>query len=380
MQKPLWSTLFQKIRGDIMVTFDSFGPEKILEVYDAKSGMHGFLVIDSTALGIGKGGIRMTPTVTVDEVARLARAMTWKCALAGLPFGGAKSGIVADDKKISVKEKETLVRAFSKAIKPVCPSLYVAAPDMNMGEEEMRWFAEENGDMKSCTGKPADMGGIPHELGSTGFGVYHAAAVAAENAGIRLNGATFAVEGFGSVGMFAAKFLSEAGAKLVGVSDSKGLIYKKDGIDFLRLDRVKKEGGMVTKYGGGAVLPSGNIISLPVDILITAAIPDLIKDEDVNKIKAKIIVEGSNIPMSPSAEEKLHAKGILVVPDFVANAGGAISSYVEYKGGNSEEMFRLVEKKIKENTKEVLGCAKKHGISPRRAAMKVAEKRVRHDK
>jgi len=359
-----------------MVNFDRFGPEKVIEVHDEKSGMHGFLVIDSTRLGPGKGGIRMTPTVSVDEVARLARAMTWKCALAGLPFGGAKSGIVADDRKISKEKKKEIVEAFSRAVKPVCPSLYVAAPDMNMAEEEMRWFAEENGDMCSCTGKPADMGGIPHELGSTGFGAYHAALIAAEHAGIKVKGATFAVEGFGNVGVFVAKFMAEAGAKLVGVSDSKGLLYRKDGINFARLEVVKAEKGSVTKYGEGQVLPGKDVISLPVDILITAAIPDLIRKEDADKIKAKIIVEGSNIPMSTETEELLHRKGVLVVPDFVANAGGVISSYVEYKGGDKEEMFRLVESKIRQNTKEVLECAKEHGISPRAAAMKISEERV----
>ncbi|MBM3303972.1 MAG: Glu/Leu/Phe/Val dehydrogenase [Candidatus Aenigmarchaeota archaeon] len=359
-----------------MVNFDRFGPEKVLEVHDGKSGMHGFVVIDNRNLGVGKGGIRMTPTVTVDEVARLARAMTWKCALAGLPFGGAKSGIVADDKKISREQKEGIVRAFSRAMKPVCPSLYVAAPDMNMAEEEMRWFAEENGSMKSCTGKPADMGGIPHELGSTGFGVYHAAVVAAEHAGLDIRKVTFAVEGFGNVGIFAAKFLSEKGAKLVGVSDSKGLLHKKDGIDFAELEKVKAEKGSVTKYGSGEVLLGKDIISLPVDVLITAAIPDLIKKEDTGKVKAGIIVEGSNIPMSAETEELLHRKGVLVVPDFVANAGGVISSYVEYIGGTKEDMFRLVEKKVRENTKEVLERAKKHGMSPRQAAMKIAQERV----
>jgi len=283
---------------------------------------------------------------------------------------------VADDRKLTRKQKERIVRAFSRAIKPVCPSIYVAGPDMNMAEEEMRWFADENGDPKSCTGKPADMGGIPHELGSTGFGVYHAAVVAAEHASINVKGATFAVEGFGNVGIFAAKFLSGRGAKLVGVSDSKGLLYKKDGIDFKKLERVKAEKGMVTKYGEGQVLPGKDVISLPVDILITAAIPDLIKKEDAGEVKARIIVEGSNIPMSAETEELLHKKGVLVVPDFVANAGGVISSYVEYKGGTKEEMFKLVEKKIKENTKEVLERAREHGISPRAAAMKIAEERV----
>ncbi|MCX6815238.1 MAG: hypothetical protein NT120_00100 [Candidatus Aenigmarchaeota archaeon] len=164
-----------------MVNFDEFGPEKIIEVYHPKSGMRGVVVIDNTALGPGKGGIRMTPTVGVDEVASLARAMTWKCAIADLPFGGAKSGIMADSKKMSPQQKKEIIEAFSEALKPVCPSQYVSAPDMYMAEEEMRIFVNTNGNRKSATGKPKDMGGIPHELGSTGFGVYHAALVGIEH-------------------------------------------------------------------------------------------------------------------------------------------------------------------------------------------------------
>lgn len=184
------------------------------------------------------------------------------------------------------------------------------------------------------------------------------------------------MEGFGNVGIFVSKFLSEHGAKMVGVSDSKGLLYKSDGIDFKTLERVKSEKGTVTAYGSGKILPGKDIISLPVDILITAALPDLIKNEDDGKIRAKIIVEGSNIPMSQETEEMLHKNGVLVVPDFVANAGGVISSYVEYIGGGKDEMFRLVEEKIKKNTEEVLDKAKRHGISPRKAALKIAEERI----
>jgi len=359
-----------------MVEFDVFGPEKILEVYSPHVGMRGFVVIDSTALGPGKGGIRMTPSVSVDEVARLARVMTWKNALAELPFGGAKSGIIADDRKISQEKKKEIVEAFSKALKIVCPKMYVAAPDMNMAEEEMRIFAEANGSMKACTGKPKDMGGIPHELGSTGFGVFHAAVVAAEHMNLDLSKASFAVEGFGNVGWFAAKFLSEKGARLVGTSDSKGVIYNKDGIDFEKLAKVKKERGTVTAYKPGKVLPNKEIISLPVDILITAAVPDLIGIEDVDSIKAKLIVEGSNIPVSKGAEELLDRRDVHVVPDFVANAGGVISSYVEYKGGREKEMFKLVEEKVKKNTALVLDKADEIRKTPREAALEIAKERV----
>ena len=369
-----------------MVNFDGFGPEKILEVWDPKSGMHGFLVIDNTARGRGKGGIRMTPTVSVEEVARLARAMTWKNALAGLPFGGAKAGIVADDKQISKEKKKEIVHAFSRALKPVCPKLYIAGPDMNTAEQEMGWFAEANGSWKSCTGKPANMCadhaegkrcGIPHEYGSTGFGVFTAAKVGCKYAKLDLKNSTVAIEGFGNVGWFAAKYFSEYGTKIVAVSDSKGVIYKRDGLDFKRLDQVKKQSGSVTAYGYGHVLLPKEIIGLQADILVTAAIPDLIRKKDVKKVKAKLIVEGSNIPISPEVEGDLHKKGVLIIPDFVANAGGVISSYAEYKGHNPDKMFSLVERKIRVNTEKILKRAKQKKIKPRDAAMEIAVESVR---
>jgi len=225
---------------------DEWGPEKILHVHDPKAGMRGVLVIDNTALGPGKGGIRMLPTVTTEEIFRLARTMTWKCALAELPFGGAKSGIIADPGQMTREKKMEVVRAFSRALKPVCPRLYVAAPDMNTGEEEMAVFAEENGSMRACTGKPAHMCvkpgvkcGIPHEYGSTGFGVVQATVTAANYAGLGVEGATAAVEGFGNVGSHATRYLTEIGVKVVAVSDSKGCIYNPEGLDYEKLQRSR---------------------------------------------------------------------------------------------------------------------------------------------
>ena len=360
-----------------MVEFDEFGPEKIVSVYNAKIGMRGFVVIDNTALGPGKGGIRMTPTVTVEEVSRLARTMTWKCALADMPFGGAKSGIIADSKKISGEKKESIVKTFSEALRIVCPELYIAAPDMYMAEKEMEWFADANGDGKACTGKPKWMGGLPHELGSTGFGVYHSTRVAAEYLNIDLNEATVAIEGFGNVGWFAAKFLSEAGSKLVAVSDSRGVVHNENGIDFVPLSKIKKETGSVINYTPASQNCCDNILDVNADILVTAARPSLIKVGDVDRLKFKLIVEGSNIPMTSDVEELCHMKDILVIPDFVANAGGVISSYVEYTGGNERSMFEMVEKNICKNTKTVLDNAKDKGCLPRLCALEIAKERVR---
>ena len=363
---------------------DEWGPEKILLVHDSKTGMQGILVIDNTALGPGKGGIRMTPTVDVEEVFRLARTMTWKCALAELPFGGAKSGIIADPKVISKEEKTKLVRAFAVALRPLSPSQYVAAPDINTGEEEMAAYALANGSLGSCTGKPGDMCvrpgekcGIPHEYGSAGYGVFHAARVAAEHVGIDLKGATIAIDGFGNVGSFFAKYVDEFGARIVAVSDSKGCVYDSDGLEYERLARVKEETRSVVNYEGGRVLSHEELFELPVDILVPASIPDVISEKNVGKIKAKVIVEAANIPATLESEEQLHERGVLVVPDFIANAGGVVSSYAEYIGENPHAMFKLVEEKIVRNVRFILKKAEDEKISPRKAALMIAQRRVK---
>jgi len=356
---------------------DEWGPEKIIEIYNHSVGLKAILCIDSTALGPAKGGIRMTPTVDVEEVFRLARTMTWKTSIAGLPWGGAKSGIVFDAKAHPEKKKQ-LMQAFGRALKNIAPKMYIAAPDVATGEEEMRWFVEGNGNPKSATGKPKDLGGLPHELGSTGFGIAHAAAIAVKHKRMKLSDMTFAVEGFGNVGSFAAKFLTEWGAKLVAASDSKGCIYSpNEGIDFKKLSEVKKSTGSVINYMPGEKLPNEKIFELPVDVLIPAALPDVVTAANVNNVHAKIVVEGGNIVMRESEETRLHERGVLVVPDFVANAGGVISSYAEYRGYDEQKMFKLVEKKVTKNTRAVLKDAKNKGWKPRDAAMEIAKRRIR---
>ena len=363
---------------------DQWGPEKIIEVYDADTGMQGILVIDNTALGPGKGGIRMTPTVDVEEVFRLARTMTWKCALAELPFGGAKSGLIADPKKISKEGKMSLIRAFAVALRPLSPSQYVAAPDMNTGEAEMAAYALANGSLKSCTGKPSRMCvrpgeecGIPHEYGSTGCGVTHATRVAAESMGVKLKDASVAIDGFGNVGSFAARYLSESGARIVAVSDSRGCIYNPDGIVYGKLEKVKKETRSVINYKPGQVLRNDELYELQVDIIVPASIPDVIDERNVEKIKAKLIVEAANIPATAESEKRLHERGVLVVPDIIANAGGVISSYAEYIGENPKGMFDMVEQKIVRNVGLVIKKAREEKVTTRDAALRIAQKRVK---
>jgi len=369
---------------DIEKFADEWGPEKVLQVYDPHSRMRGILVIDNTSLGPGKGGIRMTSSVDVEEVFRLARTMTWKCALAELPFGGAKSGIIADPRKIPKEEKLGLIKAFALALKPFSPSQYVAAPDINTGEEEMAAYALANGSLKSCTGKPAHMCvgpgekcGIPHEYGSTGYGVSHATKVAAEHVGINLKEAQIAIDGFGNVGSFLAKYISEFGAKIVAVSDSRGCIYNPDGLDYGRLKKVKEETASVINYRPGQVLDYEELFELPVDILVPASVPDVINQKNVDGIGAKLIVEAANIPATRESEETLHEKGVLVVPDIIANAGGVISSYAEYMGENPQRMFEMVKEKIVRNVNLVLKRAEEEETAPRSAALRIAQGRIK---
>ena len=347
--------------------YNFLGPEKVLQVYDPETEMKGIVVIDNTKKGPGKGGVRMTPDVSVGEVAGLARAMSYKTALADLPFGGAKGGIIADSKSLNKEEKQETIKSYARALKKLIPEEYVSAPDMYMGEHEMDIFSEEIGSGKACTGKSKSLGGIPHELGSTGWGVTESIKVYAEKLGLDLSGAEIAIEGFGEVGGAAAKFLSELGAKIVAVSDSKGTIYNPDGLDVEKLEKVKKEKGSVTKYEGSEskLLKNEELFGLDVDVLIPGARPYVINENNVDNVKAKIVAEAANIPLKPELEERLHEKGIWVVPDFLCNAGGVISSYVEYIGGGEKEMFKTISEKIKKNSSLVLDRAIEEKISPR---------------
>jgi len=358
---------------NLEVKQDEWGPEKILSVYDPKTGMKGFTIVDNTALGPGKGGIRMVPDVTVGEVFGLARAMTWKNALAELPFGGAKSGVIWDGKK----DKEALIRAFARAVKPLIPDYYIAGPDMNTTEKEMAAIADELGTNKASTGKPSEMGGLPHELGSTGYGVFESADVTVDFLGWDMSKVSVAIEGFGNVGTFAAKFLSEKGAKIVAVSDSKGTIYNPEGMNVEKLIQVKNETGAVKNYGKGKILEPEKLFELPVDILIPGARPNVITDENKERVKAKVIIEAANIPIPIPVEDWFYEKGILIVPDFVCNAGGVISSYVEFIGGNEKQMFEIVKEKVRHNTELVLKKSKEEKMTPMNAALKIAQERVR---
>lgn len=368
--------------ADIKKFADDIGPEKIIEVYNPKSGLIGVLVIDNTALGPSKGGIRMTPFVTVEEIFTLARVMTWKSAMADLPFGGGKSGIVADPKKMPLKKKYDLIADFARAIAPLCPSQYIGAPDVNTGEKEMEVFARANGSWRAATGKPEKLCfkeglcGLPHEIGSTGWGVAISTKIAAKYVDLNVKGASFAIEGFGNVGSYSAKYLTEMGARLVAVSDSKGCVYNADGIDLQKLNEVKQKRGTVIRYKPGKILDNKELFSQPVDILIPSALSYSINAKNAPQIKAKLVIEAANIPATMEAEKILHQRGILVVPDFVANGGGVISSYSELQGIHPQGMLKLVEDKISKATEETVRLAIRKKIPPRDAALRIVRPKI----
>ena len=364
----------------------SENPEYSVEFFDPDLKYRAFLVIDSLKLGLGKGGIRMTPGVSLAEVKRLARAMTFKNALADLPFGGAKAGIAVNPKQISKVAKRKIIESFARYLLPFVPKFYIAGPDINTTETEMQWIAQATKIWDSATGKPSNYCrivngvkkcGLPHELGSTGFGVAEAAKVAARLTGLDLKNATVAIAGFGNVGIFAAKHLVKMGAKIVAVSDSKGAVMNESGLDIERLVRIKNDGKSVVGLKNCKIIAPDKLYEMPVDILIPAAGPDVINKSNHRKVRAKIIVEGANIPIPESYERILWRRKVIIVPDIIANSVGVISSYAEYKGLNQKKMFRLVREKISKNTALILREALSKNRNPREIAVEAANKKLR---
>lgn len=356
---------------------DRFGPEVIIEVHRPELGLEGYLVIDNTRLGPGKGGIRMTPDVSVGEVAELARAMSLKNALAELPFGGAKGGIVWNHSD----NKQELFKAFIAEIRHLMPERYIAASDINTGETEMEWLVDVTEDPTTTTSKPVHLGGMDHKTASTGYGVAVAARSAGETCGIDLNGASVAIDGYGTVGSWAARYLQEGGAQVVATSSRHGAIYNPQGLDLATLNDLKSRGGKTTAYKDAELITHDEMLELEVDILVTASISDVIHDHNHHNVRAGLIVEGSNLPMSYEIEELLHERGITIVPDIVANAGGVIASYIEYEGADlsQEHTQSVISDTIARVTKRVLSTSRERGEYPRGAALELAYKRLETD-
>jgi glutamate dehydrogenase (NAD(P)+) len=350
---------------------DDLGPEKVVLVHQPRLGLEAIVVVDNVACGPAIGGVRMAPDVTIEEVCRLARAMTFKNAAAGLPHGGGKAGIMADP-TCEQEQKETLVRAFARTIREL--TAYIPGPDMGTNETCMAWVKDE---IDRVVGLPRVLGGIPlDEVGATGFGLAVAAEVAAPTAGITLAGARLAVQGFGAVGQHAARFLAERGVKLVAASDIDGAVHNPEGLDVGALRAHKQAGASVRTFSGGVPLERETLVGVDCEIWIPAARPDVLTANNVNQLKAKLILQGANIPATAEAETWMHAQGIVSIPDFIANAGGVICAAVEYHGGTQSQAMTAIEEKIRTNTAETLARAKQANLLPRQAAVDLARSRV----
>ena len=358
--------------NDIRDIFDDIGPRKVLTVREASVGLEAYVVVDNVAAGPAIGGVRMASDVTMREVARLARAMTLKNAAAGLPHGGGKSGIVSPH-DIAPDKKERLVRAFARAIRDLTE--YIPGPDMGTNEECMAWVKDETG---RSVGLPRVVGGIPlDEIGATAYGLAAATDVAASWINLDLESARVAVEGFGAVGRHAARFLAQRGAKLVAASDSGGGVANPDGLDLETLSAHKAGGQSVSKFPDGQPITPEQLIAADCDIWIPAARPDVLTGENIGTLKAKLILQGANIPATEDAERWMHENGVVSIPDFIANAGGVICAAVEYHGGGPTQALATIEEKVGTNTRETLERSRDKGLLPRAAAEELAEARLR---
>ncbi len=358
---------------DILTFSDELGPIKIVQIYSPKIGLKAVLAIDNVAAGPSIGGIRMAPDVTTAEAFRLARAMTFKNAAAGLAHGGGKAVIQADPKTISIQQKEILIRAFAQAIKDLTE--YIPGPDMGTDETCMAWIKDE---INRSVGLPREIGGIPlDEIGATGHGLVAVAETACPFYGINLSGATVAIQGFGAVGKHAAIQLEKKGAKVISVADSKGTITNLNGLSVEKLLAIKAKGNSVTTYSEGEKGDALTVIGVPCDIWIPAARPDIITKENVDELQTKLIIQGANIPITEEAEQFLFEKGVAVIPDFIANAGGVICAAVEYHGGTEQSALDTIWQKISFNTKAVITHSKAEHIPERMAANKMARNRIK---
>lgn len=350
---------------------DDLGPGKILHLHDPLTHLKAIVVVDNVVRGPAIGGVRMAPDVTTEEVFRLARSMTLKNAAADLPHGGGKSAILADP-KLPPAQKERLMRAFAQAIRDLRE--YIPGPDMGTDEQCMAWVKAEIG---RAVGLPGEMGGIPlDQMGATGFGVAIAAEVASAFADLPLQGARVVIQGFGSVGKHAARFLAERGAILIGASDTRGTIFNPQGLDVARLIALKESGRSVIHYPDGKPLDQEAVIDLDCDLWIPAARPDVVRAENADRLRTRLVIQGANIPFTLEAEQICHERNILIVPDFIANAGGVICGAVEYSGGGQDLAFQTIASKIRTNTQLILERSMKTGALPRQSAIDLARQRV----
>jgi glutamate dehydrogenase (NAD(P)+) len=349
----------------------------------------GYRVQYNITLGPAKGGIRYHPEVSLDEVTALAAWMTWKCAVAHIPFGGGKGGVICDPTRMSRRELEALTRRYvAEIVDAIGPEKDVPAPDVNTNDQIMAWFMDTysmhvgHTATAVVTGKPIEMGGSLGRREATGRGVMIVTREAAKHLGFNIKGATVAVQGFGNVGSVSADLLAKAGAKIVAVTDWKGGVYNKNGLDITKMLDFVKQNKTIDGFSGGDSLNHEDLFGLDVDVLVPAALENQITMENAPQIKAKIVTEGANGPTTPEAHRHLHERGIFVIPDILANSGGVTTSYFEWVQDRhgyfwpEAEVNAKLEAKMVEAFDDVLQTSLKYKVDLRTAAYIVAISRV----
>lgn len=361
---------------------DEWGPEKVVLVSDPATGMRGVLVIDNTARGMGKGGTRMTPSVTVGEVARLARVMTWKWAAVDIFFGGAKAGIRADP---SSADKESILRAFARRLSNEVPAEYVFGLDMGLTEWDAAVIQDELGDRGAAVGTPQARGGVPYDdWGVTGFGVAEATDAAMAHLERELRGATVVVQGFGAVGSAAARRFTELGARVVAISNVHGVAHDPDGIDVDEALAARQAHGdrFIGDLRCDARLEPGAELELEADVLVPAATQNVLDEDAARRLRFGLVSEGANLPLTVPAQAVLAERGIPVIPDFIANAGGVVAAAYAMEArrspfvANAEEIFAAISEKLRANAVTVLERSARSGLTSHAEARQLAEARV----
>ncbi|GAA1947166.1 glutamate dehydrogenase [Nocardioides panacihumi] len=349
----------------------------------------GYRVQHNYSRGPAKGGLRYAPNVDLDEVRALAMWMTWKCALLGVPYGGAKGGVTIDPRKYSVAELERVTRRYTSEILPLIgPMQDIPAPDIGTDEQTMAWmmdtYSVNSGHtvLGVVTGKPISLGGSQGRASATSRGVVHIALQAMSHLHLSPSESTAAVQGFGKVGRGSARFLAEAGVKVLAVSDQYGGVRSDAGLDIPAVERHVDETGSVVGFPGSVPIDNDALLELEVDLLVPAAVEGVIHAGNASRIHARLVVEGANGPTTAEADEILAGRGITVAPDILANAGGVIVSYFEWVQANQaywwseEEVEGRLAERMNNAWRDVLAYAQRQGLTLRTAATCLAVERV----
>jgi glutamate dehydrogenase (NAD(P)+) len=349
----------------------------------------GFRVQHNIARGPAKGGLRYHPGMTLDDARALAMYMTWKTAVADVPFGGAKGGVICDPHALSLNELERLTRRFTTEISLIVgPDRDIPAPDLGTGPQVMAWIMDTLSMHAgfsvpaSVTGKPQAIGGSEGRFTGPGRGLTMVTVLAMRDAGMDPSGARVAIQGFGKVGGVSAELLTAEGMTVVAVSDSTCGLYRADGLDLTALRHLKEEGGHFADYGGAEQIDRDELLALDVEVLVPAALEAQISERNADRVKAKVIAEGANAPLTTEADAELNARGVLILPDILANAGGVVVSYFEwvqdiqaYFWGSGEVNSRLREVMTR-SYQQVRGEAQTHSVTLRDAAFRIAVTKV----